>query len=80
MKLSLLLIGGAIGAARALLDDREGNFAGKDQGIPSIARSVAGHAILGSTIGWASQKLSASGYGLKDLVDRVSRGGYINLN
>jgi|LFRM01.2.fsa_nt_gb hypothetical protein len=65
-----LVLGGAIGASRALLDDKEGNFFG----------SVAGHAILGSTIGWASQRLSASGYGLKDLVGRVSRGRYINLN
>ena len=65
-----LVIGGALGASRALLDDREGNFFG----------SVAGGAILGATAGWSSQRLSASGYGLKDLVGRVSRGRYINLN
>lgn len=65
-----LVLGGALGASRALLDDREGNFFG----------SVTGGAILGATAGWSSQKLSASGYGLKDLVGRVSRGRYINLN
>lgn len=68
-----LLAGGAVGAAKGMLDNERGNFIG----------STIGGAALGGVGGFGYGRLVASGYGVSDLYKRYQRSqfkNYINLS